>query len=105
MTTLDIARLRADTPACEKLIHFNNAGASLMPTPVYRAMIDHLVLEQSVGGYEAEDDACEALEDFYDAFATMLNCDRSEIAYVENATRALVIAASRPCLAREAGRQ
>jgi selenocysteine lyase/cysteine desulfurase len=88
MSTLDVARLRADTPACEKLIHFNNAGASLMPTPVYRAMIDHLALEQSVGGYEAEDDACEVLEDFYDAFATMLNCDRSEIAYVENATRA-----------------
>src|SRR5215475_4668504 len=88
MTTLDIARLRADTPACEKLIHFNNAGASLMPAPVYRAMIDHLALEQSVGGYEAEDDASPALEDFYDAFAAMLNCDRSEIAYVENATRA-----------------
>ena len=28
------------------------------------------------------------LEDFYDAFAALLNCDRSEIAYVENATRA-----------------
>ncbi|HEU4825628.1 MAG TPA: aminotransferase class V-fold PLP-dependent enzyme [Dongiaceae bacterium] len=88
MTTLDIARLRADTPACMRLIHFNNAGASLMPNPVYRAMVDHLALEQRVGGYEAEDDASPALEDFYDAFAAMLNCDRSEIAYVENATRA-----------------
>ncbi|HET6622100.1 MAG TPA: aminotransferase class V-fold PLP-dependent enzyme [Dongiaceae bacterium] len=87
-TTLDIARLRADTPACMRLIHFNNAGASLMPNPVYRAMVDHLALEQRVGGYEAEDDASPALEDFYDAFAAMLNCDRSEIAYVENATRA-----------------
>jgi selenocysteine lyase/cysteine desulfurase len=71
-----------------RLIHFNNAGASLMPNPVYRAMVDHLALEQRVGGYEAEDDASPALEDFYDAFAAMLNCDRSEIAYVENATRA-----------------
>ena len=86
--TLDIARLRADTPACEKLIHFNNAGSSLMPQPVYQAVLDHLALEQSIGGYDAEAAADPALEDLYDAFAAMLNCDRSEIAYVENATRA-----------------
>jgi selenocysteine lyase/cysteine desulfurase len=88
MKTLDIGRLRADTPACEKLIHFNNAGSSLMPTPVYQAVLDHLALEQTIGGYAAEDDVCPVLEDFYDAFAALLNCDRSEIAYVENATRA-----------------
>jgi cysteine desulfurase / selenocysteine lyase len=88
MTALGIARLRADTHACEKLIHFDNAGASLMPEPVYRALLDHLALEQSVGGYAAEDDAEPVLEDFYDSFAALLNCDRSEIAYVENATRA-----------------
>lgn len=88
MTILDLDRLRSDTPACEKLIHFNNAGASLMPNPVYQAVLDHLALEQSVGGYAAEDDAQPVLEDFYDAFAALLNCDRSEIAYVENATRA-----------------
>lgn len=88
MKTLDIARLRADTPACETLIHFNNAGSSLMPRPVYHAVLDHLALEQTIGGYAAEDEAEPALEDFYDAFAALLNCDRSEIAHVENATRA-----------------
>jgi cysteine desulfurase/selenocysteine lyase len=88
MKTLDIARLRADTPACEELIHFNNAGASLMPKPVYQAVLDHLALEQTIGGYAAEDEVEPVLEDFYDAFAALLNCDRSEIAYVENATRA-----------------
>lgn len=87
-TTLDIARLRAETPACETLIHFNNAGASLMPSPVYQAVLDHLALEQTIGGYDAEHEAEPVLEDFYDAFTTLLNCDRSEIAYVENATRA-----------------
>jgi cysteine desulfurase / selenocysteine lyase len=86
--TLDIARLRADTPACEQLIHFNNAGSSLMPKPVYQAVLDHLALEQTIGGYAAEDQAEPVLEDFYDAFAALLNCERSEIAYVENATRA-----------------
>ena len=88
MSTLDIARLRKETPACETLIHFNNAGSSLMPDPVYRAVLDHLALEQRIGGYDAEDDATPVLEDFYDAFAALLNCERSEIAYVENATRA-----------------
>jgi selenocysteine lyase/cysteine desulfurase len=88
MTTIDIARLRADTPTCEQQVYFNNAGSSLMPNPVYQAVLDHLALEQRVGGYAAEDDAEAVLEDFYDAFATLLNCDRSEIAYVENATRA-----------------
>jgi selenocysteine lyase/cysteine desulfurase len=88
VTTLDLARLRADTPACESMIHLDNAGASLMPTPVYDAVLEHLALEQRVGGYAAEDHASAALEDFYDAFARLLNCDRSEVAYVENATRA-----------------
>ncbi len=86
--TLDIDRLRADTPACATLIHFNNAGSSLMPTPAYRAMTDHLALEQRIGGYEAAAEAKPALDDFYAAFAALLNCDPGEIAYVENATRA-----------------
>ncbi|HNB26770.1 MAG TPA: aminotransferase class V-fold PLP-dependent enzyme [Alphaproteobacteria bacterium] len=85
---LDIDRLRADTPACATLIHFNNAGASLMPLPAYRAMTDHLALEQRIGGYEAAAQAQPALDDFYAAFAEMLNCAPEEIAYVENATRA-----------------
>jgi len=49
----EIATLRADTPACEALIHFNNAGASLMPTPVHQSVLDHLNLEYRIGGYEA----------------------------------------------------
>jgi selenocysteine lyase/cysteine desulfurase len=70
------------------LIIFNYAGWYVLPEPVYRATIDHMALEQTIGGYEAAGAADAVLEDFYDAFAALLNCDRGEIAYVENATRA-----------------
>ncbi|QGX96838.1 aminotransferase class V-fold PLP-dependent enzyme [Roseovarius faecimaris] len=85
---MDIDALRAETPATADMIHFNNAGASLMPTPVYLAMSAHLALEQSVGGYEAEDTNASQLAAFYTEFAGLLNADPGEIAYVENATRA-----------------
>src|SRR5438445_3666614 len=84
----DLQRARLDTPGCEHVLHFNNAGASLMPTPVLDATIAHLQLEARIGGYEAYDQAHDAIEHFYDAAATLINCSRHEIAFVENATRA-----------------
>jgi cysteine desulfurase / selenocysteine lyase len=84
---INIAAVRADTPACDTLIHFNNAGASLMPAPVYDALTGHLALERDIGGYEAAARAAPALTAFYTEFAALLGCDPSEIAYVENATR------------------
>jgi cysteine desulfurase/selenocysteine lyase len=86
--SIDLTAVRADTPVCENLLHFNNAGASLMPQPVHDAVITHLELERELGGYEAENAASETLKDFYDAIAEMLGCQRGEIAYCENATRA-----------------
>ena len=83
-----IARLRADTPSCATRIHFNNAGASPMPTPVYEAVTGHLALECEVGGYEAEARAGPAIERMYGALAELLRVHPHEIAYVENATRA-----------------
>jgi hypothetical protein len=32
--TFDIEKARLETRGCENLIHFNNAGAVLMPKPV-----------------------------------------------------------------------
>jgi cysteine desulfurase / selenocysteine lyase len=83
----DVERLRAETPACEDVIHFNNAGASLMPDPVYAAVTGHLALERALGGYEAEERARPALDRFYGALAELLGAGQDEIAYVENATR------------------
>lgn len=85
---INLAHLRADTPACKTLAHFNNAGAALMPLPVYTAMTDYLALEQQIGGYEAQAAQADAISDFYPAFAAMLNCDPLEIAFMESATKA-----------------
>lgn len=88
MDDLYIRQLRADTPACEDVLHFNNAGASLMPGPVVEAMNGVYRDEIQFGGYEAERRAGPELGAFYDEFAALLNAKASEIAYVENATRA-----------------
>jgi len=85
---IDLDAVRADTPACEHVLHFNNAGASLMPAPVHDAVVEHLALEREIGGYEAEARAADDVRAFYYELAGLLNCDSSEIAWVENATRA-----------------
>lgn len=85
---MDIEQLRADTPACDSLIHFNNAGASLMPTVVHNSVVDHLALESRIGGYEAHAHVADDMAAFYTEFAQLLNAKPDEIAYVENATRA-----------------
>ena len=85
---IDISAVRADTPACEQIIHFNSAGASLMPDPVFNAITSHLELEREKGGYEAATLAADQLQSFYSEFAALLACDAQEIAFIENATRA-----------------
>lgn len=84
----DLNRARRDTPSCEKVLHFNNAGASLMPKMVLEAIIEHLELEGEIGGYEAFERRYDATERVYHAAATLLSCHHSEIAIIENATRA-----------------
>ena len=84
----EIADLRAATPGCAAVTHFNHAGASLMPQVVLDATIGHLALEATRGGYEAADEAEPRLEAVYDSVARLINADRDEIALVESATRA-----------------
>ena len=83
---IDIAQARRDTPAASRFVHFNNAGAALMPTPVLRAQLHHLQREADMGGYEAAAAVNDQLEAAYDSIAQLLNADRGEIALVENAT-------------------
>lgn len=86
--TIDLQRARRETPGCEYVLHFNNAGASLPPQPVLDATVAHLRLEAEIGGYEAEDRARDAVWNMYAATARMLGCTPDEIAFAQNATRA-----------------
>lgn len=88
LTESEINHLRSETPGCSHVTHFNNAGASLMPSPVLDAVKNHLDLEASIGGYEAADKASDLLADTYSSLAKLINCHSDEIALAVNATRA-----------------
>jgi len=85
---IDLARARAETPGCEHVLHFNNAGAALMPQPVIDAMQGHIALEARIGGYEAAERESARLEHAYDAIASLIGASSDEIALMDSATRA-----------------
>ena len=49
---LDVAQLRAGTPGCNHVIHFNQAGAGLPPAEVADAMRSRIELEARHGPME-----------------------------------------------------
>lgn len=83
---MNIDLLRKQTPGCKGKIHFNNAGASLMPQPVIDSMIEHIHLEAVLGGYESADLKAKEIAGFYDSTAQLLNCSANNIAFTSSAT-------------------
>ena len=93
-TALNIDELRADTPGCRERIHLNNAGASLMPTPVIQALKGHVELESRIGGYEAEHARFESIDAAYASVAKLLGSPPRNIAFTEHATASFAQALS-----------
>jgi len=91
---MNVDELRADTPGLQHRIHLNSAGASLMPTPVIDAVQGHFRLEAEIGGYEAADEAADAIEAAYVDVATLLGTAPERIAMTEHATASFVAALS-----------
>ncbi|MCG7491029.1 aminotransferase class V-fold PLP-dependent enzyme [Vibrio sp. Of14-4] len=84
----NIRRARSETLAADSMIHFDNAGSSLMPTPVSESLHQYLNDEEKYGGYETAELYTEKLNNFYNNAAKLLNCSANEIAFVDSATRA-----------------
>ena len=89
-----VKQWRDDTPGCTNQIHFNNAGAGLMPRAVLDAMVAYLQREMNFGAYESADDAEEVVAAAYSNVAKLLRAGPHNIAVVENSTVAFFQALS-----------
>ncbi|WP_445664869.1 aminotransferase class V-fold PLP-dependent enzyme [Fodinibius sp. AD559] len=85
---MNINTLRDDTPGTKNVIHFNNAGASLMPRVVTKNVINYLSKESQYGGYETADKNRKSIEQTYSTIGKFINAYPDEIALLENATAA-----------------
>ena len=88
----EVQQLRAATKGTAVRAHFNNAGASLPPDVVLDTVIQYLNEEATYGGYETEYKYAAGLENTYALIARLINADRDEIAIVENASTAWLLA-------------
>lgn len=92
--TIDLDRVRRDTPGVEHVAHLNNAGGSLRPQVVTDTVVAHLRREAEIGPYEAETEATGRVEAVYDSVARLVGAHNDEIALVQSATVAWDVAFS-----------
>jgi len=88
----EIDQFRTQTKGTAQRIHFNNAGASLPPDVVVETMVNYLNEEAIYGGYETEFKYKDQLDNTYALIARLINADKEEVALVENASTAWILA-------------
>jgi len=84
----EIEMIRSQTKACQHIIHFNNAGASLPADEVTKTVIDYLLEEAACGGYETEAKYIDQINKTYDLIAQLIGAGKDEVAIFENASAA-----------------
>ncbi len=92
LTKQEIQQFRAGTRGTAQRIHFNNAGASMPPDVVVETVVNYLTEEAMSGGYETEAKYHAQLENTYTLIARLINADKNEVALVENASTAWILA-------------
>ncbi len=88
MIPIDVVRARTETPGCEEVVHFNNAGGSLPPRQVTDAVVGYIEREAKAGGYEQAAIDSDKINCYRSAAASLINADESEIAFAFNDTLA-----------------
>ncbi|VVO35738.1 aminotransferase class V-fold PLP-dependent enzyme [Pseudomonas fluorescens] len=82
----EVERLRAATPGCASVIHFNHAGASLPSQATLDAIVEQLRLEAVCGPMEAADQSVQARA--RSAAALLLNAHAESIAFASSGSAA-----------------
>lgn len=89
---IDVARERALTPGCRRVLHLDHAGASLPPHTVTGAVIEHLRREERLGGYAAAAAVADRRAAVRTSIAELVGAAPEGVAIVENASRAWQLA-------------
>lgn len=85
-TEQEVTAIRRDTPGLQQVVHFNNAGAALMPKVVAQKVMDYINHELMFGGYETAEKFEDDISKAYGVLGEYLHCGPHEIAIMENAT-------------------
>jgi cysteine desulfurase / selenocysteine lyase len=77
--SIDVDAERAATPGCAGVAHLNNAGAALPTAKTVEAMVEHLRLEETMGGYEAAAAAADRLAALGSSAARLLGAEEGDV--------------------------